>query len=1230
MPSNSTGINAQAKVVMAMDAPRPIRPVNLKRISVHDISTPSSSASTQGASPVSPTLPTGRIRPQMKERPVSLLAVMPPSPTEVRGIQDLGNIPSEYRDVVARFGRNAVRVYAEGWVSVHVVRLAHDTRKRLAQSFVLHYAVLTGTTLALYPAHHSAATGEAEVSAPVFLNLTDACESLIHDKVEENHVIALTTAGQNLYHIICPSGGEAAMWFSAIKIAGYEWAMVQEAYTSILMRGFKAPAQSVKNKAMLQGWARVRFVGETGWKKVWCALLPALTPASKSWRRRSLPTPSSVTQTHSRLALFNTKKSKEPVAILESVWAMHAIYPSTPALIKSSTLLKVLGKVTIYEPRHRAGVVEGGYILLMPEPADEPYHGAGFTIRMWLSALQRGFGVNVGSDRDEEVAVNDLAQVVEENGRGWGDRQWWTACKQLSRSGGEVSHEEILPNENGGTRRQQILAGYLSTPTKQRQPPAQRRPVSTGASPQQRLSSRSFSASEGSDLGDLFQHLPQVQRNSPKIMTPTKTPQSVQGSLVGQGHGRASDSGDESDVEGSVFAHIRKPGVPVLGSPVAGVPPQPSKAPPSPPMATVKDEESAKRAMLMGHVGSLSDEDEFLDDNGSLFSTSSKATRKVSMGEMPQLPVRQLTPIKLAASPDFDQAIRKELEGAEGLDAVFAASEGLFGDDDEGDGQCENGKKLQELGGKDTIASSFYGSDEQQGYSITAPLALLPKTRSPTQARSPPLVAAVPVEPQRTIESPLRRLSLRTNESPLLRRLSLTDQPEILSRRASQVVFSPIEEMKRSPSLESSVDSIGESIHAPLFKGAGKSVTAGKSWDAMGQERDSSSGEGNAPLSDSPKPDDRNSNHGYVSDEAEAYSKGKQRLRGPYAQASLSISDSNLFTTYQPLAMDTGYNRRVSDIAISETEEPVEQQESEVRPRGKRQVSWAQQVSSVPHPSNQQASTAVPRQQFQPQQRESSKEEEGPPEHVFDRGLLSQMSDRLTAKEREAIARETGQSLLAISPYRNGAREPEKKNPISEHGLLGRYERDKKDGRYMQAIIEAERQKMWREREERERKRREEEWQREQQKALRAAYMQLPSPMYASNQNPWGAGSAGAHYGYQSTPMTPLMMGNPGFMTPTSPHGRPLSAVVGTPPVEWPGVPYGMWPMGMPGMPGMPSPSGMQQEAPEGYVMMPMMVPVPVRSPAPGSPGVGPADVGGASTPGQQRRQTSSRAGSMR
>ncbi len=320
------------------------------------------------------------------------------------------------------------------------------------------------------------------------------------------NVLSISTAGKNRYLFHFNSLHSLTQWTAGIRLAMFEHATLQEAYTGSLIAGKGKSLNNIRivmdrTKLKTEDWTRVRFGAGTPWRRCWCVISP---PDEKDVQKqnKSLKKKSAYERTAPALKgdikFYDTKKTKKalPIATIRDAYSAYAIYPQSKPLIDQSTLVKVEGMITIHSTPE---TTTEGFVFVMPE-VHPGVSGFEMLLR-WLFPLYDVFGLYGRPNRliadtldvrslmfalPQErrygyLEILDVAQLIHEPGsQTWNEQEWRRRLKELtssritklqsngSRSRSRASttrgHRNSLPSR-AGTLRYEDGASIKSTPS---------------------------------------------------------------------------------------------------------------------------------------------------------------------------------------------------------------------------------------------------------------------------------------------------------------------------------------------------------------------------------------------------------------------------------------------------------------------------------------------------------------------------------------------------------------------------------------------------------------------------------------------------------------------------------------------------------------------------------------------------------------------------------------------
>lgn len=319
-------------------------------------------------------------------------------------------------------------------------------------------------------------------------------------------MLSISTAGKNRYLLHFNSFHSLTQWTAGIRLAMFEHATLQEAYTGSLIAGKGRLLNNIsvimeKTRVKTEDWTRVRFGAGTPWRRCWCVITPPdekeIQKLQKSLKKKSAyerPGP----LLKGDIKFYDTKKIKKarPIATIHDVYSAYAIYPQSKPLIDQSTLVKVEGTITIHSTPE---TTTEGFVFVLPE-----VHPAvtGFEMMLrWLVPLYDVFALygrptrlipdtlDVRSlmfalpqeRRYGYLEILDVATLIHESGsQSWSDKDWRARLKELtsaritrlqasggrqrSRASSYRGHRNSLPSRTG-TLRYEDGASIRSTPS---------------------------------------------------------------------------------------------------------------------------------------------------------------------------------------------------------------------------------------------------------------------------------------------------------------------------------------------------------------------------------------------------------------------------------------------------------------------------------------------------------------------------------------------------------------------------------------------------------------------------------------------------------------------------------------------------------------------------------------------------------------------------------------------
>lgn len=360
------------------------------------------------------------------------------------------------------------------------------------------FAQLVGTVLSYWDAAELDAAGDDGEVLPKFINLTDASIKMIeslptrsNDEQPLQNILSISTAGRNRYLLHFNSYDTLIQWTGGIRLAMFELASLQEAYTGALIAG---KGKSLNNINIImermrfknEAWVRVRFGAGVPWRRCWCVITPPdekeYQKLQKELKKRSPYDRSHVPILKGDIKFYDNKKEGKrqkkarPIATITDAYSAYAIYPQAKSLIDASTLLKIEGNITIHsEPPSSTE----GFVFIMPEthpavsgfemllrflfPAWDTFGLYGRPGRLVASTLDpRSLMFAMPKHRRYGyLDVLDISQLIAIDGsRAWTEREWRKRLKDLTgQRMNEWDESEKTHNWNSSRRSNRLSFG---------------------------------------------------------------------------------------------------------------------------------------------------------------------------------------------------------------------------------------------------------------------------------------------------------------------------------------------------------------------------------------------------------------------------------------------------------------------------------------------------------------------------------------------------------------------------------------------------------------------------------------------------------------------------------------------------------------------------------------------------------------------------------------------------
>ncbi|PSK60635.1 hypothetical protein B9Z65_785 [Elsinoe australis] len=390
-------------------------------------------------------------------RPTSMIQTYSPA------TMDTGDTLPELQPIFTFLNSHSNKLYQEGYfLKLHDL----DSRGRPSgdRNWTECFAQLVGTVLSLWDAAALDAAGEEGEVLPTFINLSDASIKMIEslpingsNSGNLQNVLSISTAANNRYLLHFNSLNSLTQWTAGIRLAMYEHATLQEAYTGALIAGKGRNLNNIKSimersRFKSEDWARVRFGAGTPWRRCWCVISPPdqkefekmqKTAKKNKYEKAKLP--------KGNIKFYDTRrvtKKTQPIATISDAYAAYAIYPQSKPLIDQSTLVKLEGLITIHSSPE---TTTEGFIFVMPEvhpavtgfemmlrwlfPVWDTFCLYGRPNRLISDTLdQRGLMFALPQNRRYGyLDILDISGLIHTEGsQAWSERQWRSELKKLT------------------------------------------------------------------------------------------------------------------------------------------------------------------------------------------------------------------------------------------------------------------------------------------------------------------------------------------------------------------------------------------------------------------------------------------------------------------------------------------------------------------------------------------------------------------------------------------------------------------------------------------------------------------------------------------------------------------------------------------------------------------------------------------------------------------------------
>ena len=292
------------------------------------------------------------------------------SPTLPQENSTLENLSPELVPIVTLLSAHAHRRYCEG-VFLMLQDLKSDGSSG-SRKWEEVYGLLAGTQLALWDANELASCNSNEskpklkqvASKPRYVNFADAIvrpldgsEAVITESNEKlQNTLVVSTTLKNRYFLQYSDKDSFNRWNAAIQLSLFECTSLQEAYTGAFLSSRGGKLGDIKtlladSKFDYEDWVSVRFGTGMPWRRCYAVIYQ-----SQSRKKNAL----------GHISFYeNDKKTKKGQAIATIVTSnrLYAVYPSSPLLIDTSTIIKLEGTISF----EKKDTPQDTNVFIMPE-----------------------------------------------------------------------------------------------------------------------------------------------------------------------------------------------------------------------------------------------------------------------------------------------------------------------------------------------------------------------------------------------------------------------------------------------------------------------------------------------------------------------------------------------------------------------------------------------------------------------------------------------------------------------------------------------------------------------------------------------------------------------------------------------------------------------------------------------------------------------------------------------
>lgn len=264
---------------------------------------------------------------------------------------DPNQVSPELLPIVTLISAQAHRRYHEG-----IFMLYYDLNgdgKAADRKWHEVYGILTGNQLAYWDAGNLAKFKDSPEklletsSKPNYLNFTDAMFNAMATlpaakQLLENVIIVLTTL-KNRYIIQLRSYDSLKDWYLALRLATFEYQLLQEAYTGALLSARGLRLSDIKTilaekRFNHEDWVKIRYGSGMAWRRCYAVIEPSTVR-----KKQFIP---------GRMLLYESDnvKKKNVIGVITDATLVTAVYPQLHFFIDKSTIMKLEGSINFKLP----------------------------------------------------------------------------------------------------------------------------------------------------------------------------------------------------------------------------------------------------------------------------------------------------------------------------------------------------------------------------------------------------------------------------------------------------------------------------------------------------------------------------------------------------------------------------------------------------------------------------------------------------------------------------------------------------------------------------------------------------------------------------------------------------------------------------------------------------------------------------------------------------------------